>query len=379
MRSVDYLNQLIPFPSVSSTSNVAVSRWVEQTLQKLEFQTEWLEYEDAAGLTKACVLGRRGPDAGRGFAYFCHTDVVPVESWSFPDSGPWEPLQTSDRLYGRGSCDMKGSLACMLAAAESAQGEAATTPLYIVATADEEIGLIGARHIAASSETYRDIVQRQCRAIIGEPTLLQVVHAHKGGRAMKVTSHGVAAHSSTGKGINANIAMIPFLSDLRELSLQIEGQAAWQDDRFQPPTINMNIGINDHTGALNITPAQSVCTVYFRTMPSIDSPGLVDQIRSLAERHGLEFQMMFQGESLFTDPQSAYVAELLDVTKTDASQTVAYGTDGSCLTELKDIVVLGPGDIRQAHTDDEWVSLDQLQKGTDLYGSLIQRWCLQAT
>jgi acetylornithine deacetylase len=175
------------------------------------------------------------------------------------------------------------------------------------------------------------------------------------------------------------MAMIPFLTDVRELSLRIEAEPAWQDDRFEPPTINMNIGINDHTGALNITPAQSVCTVYFRTMPSIDAAGLVDQVRSLAERHGLEFQMMFQGDALFTDPQSPYVAELLDVTQTERSQTVAYGTDGSCLTELNDIVVLGPGDIRQAHTDDEWISLEQLQQGTDLYSSLIQRWCIQIT
>ncbi|MDG1894528.1 MAG: M20 family metallopeptidase, partial [Fuerstiella sp.] len=360
MRSIEYLNELIPFPSVSRTSNVDVSRWVDQRLQELGFQTEWLEYNDATGLTKSCVLGRRGPDTGRGLAYFCHTDVVPVDSWSFGNSGPWEPLQTDDRLYGRGSCDMKGSLACMLAAAESAKDQTTDAPLYIVATADEEIGLVGARHIAANSTTYRDIVQRQCRAIIGEPTLLNVVHAHKGGRAMKITSHGVAAHSSTGKGLNANVAMIPFLSDVRELSLRIEGEAEWQDDRFEPPTINMNIGINDHTGALNITPAQSVCTVYFRTMPSIDAEGLVDQIRSLAQQHGLEFGMMFQGESLFTDPQSAYVAELLDLTNTESSQTVAYGTDGSCFTELDDIVVLGPGDIRQAHTDDEWISLEQL-------------------
>ena len=265
----------------------------------------------------------------------------------------------------------------MLAAAEFVRNEPLDSPLYIVATADEEIGLIGARHIAARSDTYRDIVQRQCRAIIGEPTLLHVVHAHKGGRAMKVTSEGIAAHSSTGKGVNANMAMIPFLSDVRDLSLRIESEPAWQDDRFEPPTINMNVGINDHTGALNITPAQSVCTVYFRTMPSIDASGLVNRIRVLAESHGLEFGMMFEGESLFTNPKSSYVAELLELTRTDTSQTVAYGTDGSCFTELDDIVVLGPGDIRQAHTDDEWISLQQLKQGTDLYASLIQRWCVK--
>ncbi|MEZ6129715.1 MAG: M20 family metallopeptidase [Planctomycetaceae bacterium] len=376
MNSLTFLKQLIPFPSVSCDSNADVSRWVEQTLQSLGFTTEWLEYTDAEGVTKVCVSGQKGPATGRGLAYFCHTDVVPVSSWSFADSGPWEPLQTDSRLYGRGSCDMKGSLACMLAAAKNTLNDTLTAPLSIVCTADEEIGLRGAAHVVGHSALYRSIVGCQSRAIIGEPTLLNVVHAHKGGRSMKVTSHGIAAHSSTGKGRNANFAMIPFLTAMHQLCQEIDGCSDYLDDRYDPPTINLNLGINDHTEALNITPAQSVCTINFRTMPAVDTDALVQRIQDTAHQCGLTFELMFGGNPVFTDPGSPFIRELLQLTGCQQSQTVPYGTDGSCFTELSDIAVLGPGDIRQAHTDDEWISLEQMEQGTALYTRLIRQWCV---
>jgi acetylornithine deacetylase len=375
MKSLEYLKQLIRFPSVSCDSNLEVSRWVEQTLQKLDFETEWIEYQDRNGVAKACVSGRKGPESGRGMAYFCHSDVVPVASWSFPDSGPWQPYQTEDRIYGRGSCDMKGSLACMLAAVERHPSGILSEPIHIVCTADEEVGLQGARYLAQNSAMYRTIVARQCRAIIGEPTLLEVIHAHKGGRAMKITSRGLAAHSSTGNGINANMTMIPFLSGVHAMCAEIDGDPAWQDDRYVPPTISLNLGINDHTYALNITPAQSVCTVYFRTMPTIDAEVLVDRIRLLADQCGLQFELLFAGDPVFTDPDSAFIHELLQLTGTSTSHTVPYGTDGSCFSDLTDMAILGPGSIEQAHKDDEWISLEQLKNGTELYSKLIQQWC----
>lgn len=376
MQSLDYLKQLIPFSSVSNTSNVEVSRWAETTLQELGFETEWMEYTDPEGLQKVCVSGRKGPreSTAPGMAYFCHTDVVPVGSWSFPHSGPWEPFQTADRLYGRGSCDMKGSLACMLAAVRAHQKEL-KAPLYVVCTADEEIGLRGAERMVTDSSMYREIVSRQPKSIIGEPTLLSVVHAHKGGSGVRVTAEGVAAHSSTGKGVNANFLMVPFLADIKALVDELQGRAEWEDDRFDPPTTNINLGINDHTPALNITPAHSVATVCWRTMPGIDYEALKQRVYSIVERHHLKQETLFDSRPMFTDPDSDYIAELLEVTGTSASHTVSYGTDGSQFQELQHAAVVGPGDIRQAHTDDEWISLDQLAKGTELYGRLINRWC----
>ncbi|RLS32182.1 MAG: acetylornithine deacetylase [Planctomycetota bacterium] len=375
MRAVDYLQELIPFPSVSTESNRAISDCVEVWLKKLDFETELLQYPDDRGVQKCCVVARKGPSTGSGLAYFGHTDVVPVNSWSFSAADPWTPHISDGRLYGRGSCDMRGSLACMLAAAEALQHTRLTAPVYYVATADEEIGMAGAARVVQSSEIYREIVRGQANSIIGEPTLLEVVHAHKGGRAIKATSIGRAAHSSMGVGINANMALIPFLSEIGRIHEEMETSATWQDKRFSPSSPTLNIVIKDTNTGINITSAQSECHAYFRPMPGQNADAMVERMRALAIQHGLKFDVLFSGEPLYTDPSNPFVQELLTLTSHSAPRTVAYGTDGAIFTELKNIVVFGPGDIAQAHTDDEWISLDQLQRGTDLYEQCVRRWC----
>jgi len=375
MQALEYLQELIPFPSVSSESNSGISDCVEASLTKLDFEIERLHYVDDRGVTKSCVIARKGPSTGCGLAYFCHTDVVPVESWSFPKSDPWTPFIADGKIYGRGSCDMRGSLSCMLAAAESLKSTKLTTPLYYVATADEEVGMAGARQVVEKSAIYREIVKQQTRSIVGEPTMLDVVYAHKGGRAVKATSIGRAAHSSTGLGLNANMALIPFLSEIGRIHHEMETSAQWRDDRFSPPTPSLNIVIKDANTGINITSAQSECLAYFRPMPGQDADGMVDHLRTLALQHGLKFDLLFSGSPLYTEPSNPFVQELRNFTGSKTLRTAAYGTDGAIFTELQNIVVFGPGDIAQAHTDDEWISLDQLQRGTDLYRQCIQRWC----
>jgi acetylornithine deacetylase len=247
--------------------------------------------------------------------------------------------------------------------------------VYYVATADEEIGMAGAARVVQSSEIYREIVRGQANSIIGEPTLLEVVHAHKGGRAIKATSIGRAAHSSMGVGINANMALIPFLSEIGRIHEEMETSATWQDKRFSPSSPTLNIVIKDTNTGINITSAQSECHAYFRPMPGQNADAMVERMRALAIQHGLKFDVLFSGEPLYTDPSNPFVQELLTLTSHSAPRTVAYGTDGAIFTELKNIVVFGPGDIAQAHTDDEWISLDQLQRGTDLYEQCVRRWC----
>ena len=375
MRSLSYLSELIRFPTVSSDSNSAVTDQLQHWLTQLAFETERVDYNDAAGVRKSCIVGRKGP-SGCGLALFGHSDVVPVKSWSFPSAGPWEPYQTDDKVYGRGSCDMKGSVACMLAAAEATRSETLKAPLFIAITADEEVGMLGAIKLVEQSAIYREIVNSQSRSIIGEPTSLQVVYAHKGGCAMRITSHGRAAHSSTGLGLNANIAMIPFLSVVKDLYDEMESDVRWRDERFNPPTPTMNFTVNDNNGALNITAPKSTCIVYFRPMPGQDTDQPIRRLREAAEKLGLQFELMFRGNPLFTDPESAFVKEIVAQTDYNTARTVAYGTDGAIFTELKNIVVMGPGSIEQAHTDDEWIAKDQLQKGTDLFAGLIRHWCV---
>lgn len=375
MQALDYLKELISFPSVSTDSNAAVTEQAQTWLQQLGFETERVNYTDDRGVQKCNVIGRKGPAAGCGLAWFGHTDVVPATSWSHPGPGPWQADISNGRVYGRGSCDMKGSAACILAAAAAIPGPL-RMPLYIVLTADEEIGMHGARHVAAHSQLYRDIVKSRSRAIIGEPTSLRVVHAHKGGRTLKAVSRGRAAHSSTGVGINANFALIPFLQEVAAINQYMEQSPEWRDERFVPPTPTMNLLISDPNTAANITSPRSECTIYFRPMPGQRADGVVQRLKDCAVRNGLEFDVVFAGEPLYTAPDSPFVRDMLQLSSNANAYTVAYGTDGAVLPELTDPVVFGPGDIAQAHTDDEWISLEQLDLGTRLYCKAIDQWCL---
>jgi acetylornithine deacetylase len=374
MDALQYTKDLVAFESTSVLSNVPVSDYVEETLKKLGFVTERLEYDDANGVPKASIVSKKGEGTG-GIAYFGHTDVVPADPWLFDDHGPFEPTVKGDKLYGRGSCDMKGSVACMLKAAEQFSTSDLKQPIYITCTSDEEIGYTGAKHIAKRSELFKEMVAGDSLGIIGEPTLLEVVYAHKGTYGFVATSRGRAAHSSTREGVNANLAMIPFLAEMKKIYEETESDPAWQNEEFDPPTVSWNIGINDHTKAVNITPPQSICTVYFRPMPGLNPAELMERAKHTAAEHGIDFEVRSTANPLYVEPTSKFVQEMLELAGKDKPRTVSYGTDGTMLTALKKMVVFGPGGIAQAHTHDEWIALEQLEKGTKMFAAAIRRWC----
>lgn len=374
MDALQYTKDLVCFESTSVLSNVPVTEYVEEKLKKLGFVTERIEYDDVNGVPKASLVGKKGEGTG-GVAYFGHTDVVPADPWLFDDHGPFEPTVKGDKLYGRGSCDMKGSVACMLAAAEQFSASDLKQPIYITCTADEEIGYTGAKQVAEQSQLFREMVEGDSRGIIGEPTKLEVVYAHKGTYGFVATSRGRAAHSSTKAGINANLAMIPFLMEMKKLHDETESDPAWQHEEFDPTSITWNIGINDHTKAINITPPQSICTVYFRPMPGQKPEILIERAKEAAKENGVELEVRSTANPLYVDPKSEYVQEMLKLAGKEQPQTVSYGTDGTMFTALKKLVVFGPGDIAQAHTHDEWVALEQLEKGTQMYTAAVRRWC----
>jgi acetylornithine deacetylase len=318
-------------------------------------------------------VARLGTGTG-GMAYFCHTDVVPVLNWSLPH-GPFEATVRDGRLYGRGSTDMKGSLACMLAAVSDRLSSPLQAPIYICCTADEEVGMFGALEVARRSGLYREIVAGKSRSIIGEPTGLGVIHGHKGGCALRIVSKGLAAHSSTGKGINANWKMIPFLQAMLQLHQELETDPRWQSDLFTPSTMSMNIVISDGNQAVNVTSGESVCKLYLRAMPGLNIDPILARIEAEAARNGLECSQVFRATPFFRDPQSPFVQECLRFSPQNESRTVAYGTDAGRFCELENCVIMGPGDIAQAHTVDEWIGLEDLEQGVAAYGAMIDAWC----
>lgn len=308
-------------------------------------------------------------------AYFGHTDVVPADDWKFAEHGPFQPTVKDGRLYGRGSCDMKGSVACALAAAERTASAGLSQPLYIGCTSDEEVGYLGAEQVAKESRLFAEMVQHGTRGVIGEPTKLEVVYAHKGVCGLVATSRGRAAHSSTREGKNANLAMIPYLVEMKAIHDDTETDPAWRHAEFDPPTVCWNIGINDHTRAVNITPPQSVCTIYFRPMPGQDATVLIERARRAAAANGLEFEVKINAQPLYIDPGSPYVREALELAGRAKATTVSYGTDGAMFGALRNMIVCGPGDIAQAHTHDEFITLEALERGTALFERMMRRWC----
>jgi len=366
---IEYAKNLIRFDSTSALSNAEVSEHVEGVLGRLGCETERIEYQ-ADGVLKVCVLGRKGRGSG-GLAWFGHTDVVPAHDWAVPEHGAFEPVVREGRLYGRGSTDMKGPIAAMLAAL--AEVDDLHRPVYVSCTADEEVGHVGAIEIAKRSELYRELVAGGARGIVGEPTGLDVVHAHKGGCLIQATARGKAGHSGTREGVNANLKMIPFLTDLKALWDETESDPRWMDERFDPPTVRMNVGINDHNEATNITSPISVCTVNLRPLPGAGE--LPERVMELARAHGLEAEQLIRHAPFWREPDSAFVSRCVELASGRPARTVSFGTEACNFDGVKDLVVLGPGDIAQAHKNDEWISLEQLKRGQEVYANLIRHFC----
>jgi acetylornithine deacetylase len=374
MKAIRYAKRLVGFDSTSHLSNQMISKYLEMKLTKHGFVVEKLEYSDNNGVIKTNLVAKKGSGQG-GLGYFGHSDVVPAKKWFSEKFGPFEPAIARERLYGRGSCDMKGSIACMLTAAQSFAWDDLKQPLYFVVTADEETGFHGARCVVEESKLYREMVLHSTKAIIGEPTSLEVVHAHKGSVEIVATARGKAGHSGSRLGINANLSMIPFLAEIKKMYDETETDLKWQNDMFDPPTLSWNISIKDDSPALNVTAGKSVCQMYLRPMPGIDIEPLLMRVRAAGEKFDVKVKVRKHGSVFFADPGSDYVQEALKLAHRPKSKTVAYGTDGGVFTELGNKIVYGPGSIEQAHTVNEWIALEQLALGTEMYAKMIRHWC----
>ena len=376
MRARELTAELVRFPSVSSTSNMEITSYLEDLLKSRQFSCERVGYLDPNGIEKGCLIAKRG-DGNAGLAYFAHTDVVPATNWQGPsNSGPFDPIEVGNRLYGRGSCDMKGSLACWLSAVESRLNKHWHHPLFIVCTSDEEVGYVGASHVVSESSMYREMVERQVVGIVGEPTSLEVVHAHKGIHCFKAISHGKASHSSSSEGLNANLAMIPFLVEMKAIHDETTNDPRWQNSLFDPPTISWNIVIHDEKTASNVKAARSTCQVLFRPMPGQHPEELISRAQAAADKQGLELIVRSTFPPFWVEPDAPHVQTMLRLCGKTKPQTVCYGTDGAAFSDLKKLVVCGPGDIAQAHTIDEWISFEQLELGTQTFGKMIDEFCI---
>lgn len=365
---VQLTRKMIEYPSESQTSNVEVTEQIEKWLTQLKFKIERIPYKDKNGVDKISIIAKLGNGKG-GLSLMSHNDVVPALPHQY------KSRLDNGRIYGRGSCDMKGPLAATICAASQFKASDLKKPLYIVVTADEEIQAVGAKLVTEKSKLFAEASTGY--GIICEPTRLNVVYAHKGSLSIVITSKGKAAHTSTLKGTNANIRMIPFLQDMKKIYERVIKGKQYRNDEFDPPYSEWSIGINDHNIATNISPKMSVCTINYRPMPGVDVEPLIKETIASAKKNDLKYEVRRVGNPIYTQPSSTLVNTALTITGKRKARTVPYGTDGMAFVKkMKNLVVIGPGDISQAHTVDEWIDIEQLKKGVDLYANFINHICV---
>ena len=367
--------ELVNYNSVSQLSNVPVTRHVVKVLKSLDFAIEELPYKDVNGVDKLSIVGKLGRGTG-GLTLMSHDDVVPAtnaEDWT---GSPFKARVHKGKLYGRGACDMKGPLAASICATSRFKAKALKAPVYIVVTADEEISAAGAFDVTKRSKFFEEASSGY--GLICEPTRMNVVYAHKGGLGIRVESKGKAAHTSTLKGVNANLKMIPFLNEMKKINDLALTAKRYGNDEFKPAHSEWSISINDHNVAMNISPVESICRIGYRLMPNVDVAPLIERTKKCAREHGLSCEVSHVGQPLYTPPDSPLVQTALKIAGKRKPQTVAYGTDGIAFcAKMQQMIVIGPGDIAQAHTVDEWIELQQLHKGVDVYARFIEHVCVR--
>ncbi|MFT5196831.1 MAG: acetylornithine deacetylase, partial [Candidatus Promineifilaceae bacterium] len=341
---IELTQNLVRMQSVSKDSNGPISDYLQTILEEIGCEIERLEYTDSNGELKVNIIGKIGKGKG-GLAFCSHSDTVPGQEI---DWDAFDPVIKDDRLYGRGSCDMKGPLAATIVAASRIDAEQLKQPVYIVITSDEEIGLFGAKFISERSEML--LKDGPTYGVIAEPTKMIPVYAHKGGSGATVTSYGKAAHSSTDKGISANFQLARFMAEMADLKEVAMTDERFMNHEFDPPTNGFNMTMTDFNTAGNVTAPKAECHVGFRAMPDSHVEEMLDMIVKSAEKYGLEYQTRISSP-LYVSTESDLVKTAVKALDGRKPETVSYGTDGMYLKNaIPEMVVLGPGDIGVAHT-----------------------------
>ncbi|MEZ6137437.1 MAG: M20/M25/M40 family metallo-hydrolase [Pirellulaceae bacterium] len=380
--TIEIAKKLIAVDSVTSHSNLEIAELQQVFLEELGFTVERLPFRDLHGTEKVSLAASKLPSVESlkpGIAFFCHNDVVSVDGWSCVHGGPFEAAIADGRLWGRGACDMKGPTAAALSALGRLQTQtdhvrAQTAPIHFFVTGDEECGMAGAKVLVEQSSIFRAMVVSQPVAVICEPTELRVVNKHKGGCHFDVSSHGVAAHSSTGDGLNANWQLIPFLTYLHELSHRCSTEAELQNSEFENPTLSLNVVVVNEPATFNITVGRAICRIFFRPMPGTAWESMLEEIKRKARDLELEISSIRCLQPLCTPADRPFVKQTLELAGQDRTYSVGFATDGCCFEDLQNMLVIGPGSIEQAHRADEWIDLEQLHRGADLYQRLLEHF-----
>jgi acetylornithine deacetylase len=376
-RAIQVLARLVAFDTTSRGSNLELIAHVEALLEKLGVASRRIMSADGR---KANLLASIGPDVAGGVVLSGHTDVAPVDGQAWT-SDPFVLTERADRLYGRGTCDMKGFLALALAAAPDFAAAPLKAPVHLALSYDEEVGCLGAPDLIAEIAAR---LPRPAAVIVGEPTGMRAVSSHKGIAIYRVTVTGHEAHSSqTQLGLSANMAAIGLMASLSALAERLR-HATDPDSPFTPAGASLTVGQINGGTAVNILARECVFVFDLRTPPGMHPNSLLAGFLAEAESLDAAMKARFPGagvvvERLSQTPAMALepggAAEALARRLTGDNgpmRAVPYAAEAGQFQQAGfSVVICGPGSIDQAHQPDEYVERSQIERGADFMVRLV--------
>jgi acetylornithine deacetylase len=377
--SRDLLAALVGFDTTSRESNLRLIEFVRDYLTRLDVPCELIFNAERS---KANLFATLGPDDRPGIILSGHTDVVPVDgqAWTVP---PFELTEQHGKLYGRGTADMKGYIACVLAAVPTLMAAPLRMPVHIALSYDEEVGCLGVRSLLAELEQRP---HKPLLCIIGEPTELKPVLGHKGKLAMRCDVHGAACHSAYApQGVNAIEYAAELIGELGRIGTRLRTPEQ-HDRRFDPPFSTVQTGVISGGKALNIVPADCRFDFEVRALPAQDPREVAEELERYAEQQvlprmravnadsGIRFTELSAYPGLATESQSQAAQLIAELCGSSEFTTVAFGTEGGLFDAIGiPTVVCGPGSMDQGHKPDEFVSVEQLQACDAMLDRLVHR------
>ena len=372
----EMLERLVSFPTVSRDSNLPLIDFVEDYLASHGVACR--RVPDATG-TKASLHALIGPAVAGGVVLSGHTDVVPVDGqdWS---TDPWTLTERDGRLYGRGTCDMKGFLAIALAAVPDLLAAPLARPAILALSYDEEVGCLGAPPMI---ERIVADLPLPSACIVGEPSMMRLVDGHKGSVGLSVHVRGFEVHSSlVHTGVSAVMTAARLIGWMHD-TMQDNRAAAPEGTGFEPPFTTLHSGVIHGGTAHNITAKDCEFTVDIRVAPheSVDewedrfrarAAELEAEVRTIRPEASIEIIRRGRVPGLMPEPGGAADRLIRRLTGDNGSAKVSYGTEGGQFQERGvSTAICGPGSIEQAHQPDEYLSVAQLEEGTRFMARLI--------
>lgn len=379
MKTIEILDRLIAFDTVSHRSNLGLLEYVQDLLKGAGAELTLIKNENG---TKANLYATLGPKDRAGVLLSGHTDVVPVEGqdWTVP---PFMLTEKDQRLYGRGTTDMKGFIASALSAALKASTKPLITPLHLAFSYDEEIGCIGVRSLI---DMLKNAPFRPLFCIVGEPTGMAVATGHKGKMALHADCIGKEAHSALAPtGLNAIHLAADFVTELRHIQAEII-KTGKKDADYDVPYTTVHVGKINGGLVVNIVP--NLCTLDFEIRNiAQDNPDqilaqmheaadkITQKAREQASEANIKINTAFTYPGLNTPTNADVVGFVKSLTGANGTIKVAFGTEGGLFDQKLDIptVICGPGSMAQGHKPDEYVSVEQLEKCDAALGTLVER------